>query len=257
MKKVLLVGELSELVRSLNECLTDDFQVQLCSKQLENIQGMVKIIKPDLVVICEIGVEELDCAVFGWLAKNCSQIPVLLITTTGSWGKYKEYCVGDQFDKMFRPVAKKDLVEKCYYMLKMNDTEYIMWALSQKKRILVVDDSSIVLRNIKSILEEDYTVYLATSGEQALKMIPQKQPDLVLLDYEMPGMGGKITFEAMLEDEYAKDIPVVFLTSNAGRKKIYAVLKSYPAGYILKPPDKKKILETIQDVLRGNIGGMI
>lgn len=257
MKKVLLVGVLSDLIRSLDECLSDDFQVQLCSEQFENIQGMMKIIKPDLVVLCEIGIDEFDVEILEWFKENYSQIPVLLITTTKDWGKYREYCVGDQFDKLFRPVSKKDLVDKCYYMLKMNDSEYIMWALSQKKKVMVVDDSSIVLRNIKSILEEDYTVYLANSGEQALKMIPQKQPDLVLLDYEMPGMNGKMTFEAMLEDEYAKDIPVVFLTSIDGRKKIYDVLKSYPAGYILKPPDKKKLLSAIRDVLRGKKVDMI
>ena len=84
-------------------------------------------------------------------------------------------------------------------------------------------------------------------------MILSKQPDLVLLDYDMPGMDGKTTFEAMLEDEFAKDIPVIFLTNVAKRSQIYAVLKSYPAGYILKPPDRKILLRTIEDVLWGNI----
>lgn len=102
---------------------------------------------------------------------------------------------------------------------------------------------------MKSILEEKYDVLLATSGRQALKMIPQKKPDLIMLDYEMPGMSGKETFEAILEDEFARDIPVIFLTSIADKKQIYAVLKSYPAGYILKPPDREKILSVIGDVL--------
>lgn len=256
MKKILLIGELSEIVRSLNECLVEDFQVQLCSEQLENVQGMVKIIKPDLIVFCQIGIEELDCAVFEWLKLHCPKTPVLIISTTENWGKYRQYCESEQFDKMFRPVAKRDLVEKCYRMLKMSSGEYSVKALKQKKKVLIVDDSPLTLRNIKGILEERYTIFLATSGEQALKMIPQKQPDLVLLDYEMPGMDGKNTFEAMLEDEYAKDIPVVFLTSIADRKQIYAVLKSYPAGYILKPPDKERLVETIEDVLKGNLGGI-
>ena len=73
-----------------------------------------------------------------------------------------------------------------------------------------------------------------------MSTIVSKHPDLVLLDYEMPGMNGKSTFEAMLEDEYAKDIPVIFLTSIAERSRIYAVLKSYPAGYILLSRRRKK-----------------
>lgn len=79
------------------------------------------------------------------------------------------------------------------------------------------------------------------------------QKDLILLDYEMPGMDGKATFEAILADEFAKDIPVVFLTSIADRKQIYAVLKSYPAGYILKPPDKEKLFSTIETVFQREI----
>ena len=55
--------------------------------------------------------------------------------------------------------------------------------------------------------------------------------------------------KAILEDEFARDIPVIFLTSIADKKQIYAVLKSYPAGYILKPPDREKILSVIGDVL--------
>ena len=70
-----------------------------------------------------------------------------------------------------------------------------------------------------------------------------------MLDYEMEGMDGKTTFEAMKEDEDMKWIPVVFLTSVADRKSIYDVLKSKPDGYILKPPDEEKIFETIEEIL--------
>lgn len=46
-----------------------------------------------------------------------------------------------------------------------------------------------------------------------------------------------------------KIIPVIFLTSIAERSQIYAVLKSYPAGYILKPPEKEILLKRIEEVL--------
>lgn len=48
-----------------------------------------------------------------------------------------------------------------------------------------------------------------------------------------------------------RTIPVVFLTSKASKKTVYSVLKSRPDGYILKPPDEKRILETIVEVLGG------
>lgn len=253
MKKVLLVGELSEIVRSLNECLEADFQVQLCSEELTNVQAMVKIIKPELIIICQIGVEDIDNAIFTWLQEKCSGTPVLGITTSDGWKQCRNVYKGEQFDVLFRPVAKNELLKKCHELLdgygsgqSGHKAAEKRW---QKKKIMLVDDSALLLRSMKSMLEKHYDICLAKSGEQALKLIPQENPDLILLDYEMDGMDGKSTFEAMKEDEDMKWIPVVFLTSIADRKAIYDVLKSKPDGYILKPPDKERIFETIEEIL--------
>lgn len=249
MKKILLIGELGEIVRSLNECLMGEFQVQLCAPQLENVQGMLRIVKPDMIIFCGIGIDEIDTAILQWVQEKYNLIPVLVITTSDDWSKYRCFFTSQQFDKLFRPLTKTELLDKCNRMLHLGGMLYQQEEQERVKKILVVDDSPLVLRNIKNILDEKYKTFLATSGEQALKMILQKEPDLILLDYEMPGMDGKVTFEAIREDEFARDIPVVFLTSIADRKQIYAVLKSYPAGYILKPPDKERLLSTIEDVL--------
>lgn len=119
-----------------------------------------------------------------------------------------------------------------------------------KKRIMIVDDSAVMLRSMKGILDRTYTVYLSTSGKQALQAIPEKQPDLVLLDYKMPEMDGIAVLEAMRADDNMKDIPVVFLTSVADRKTVDSILRLKPAGYILKPPDQSKVLETIKEAFR-------
>ncbi|RKI31050.1 response regulator [bacterium 1xD8-6] len=119
-----------------------------------------------------------------------------------------------------------------------------------KKRIMIVDDSAVMLRSMKGILDRTYTVYLSTSGKQALQAIPEKQPDLVLLDYKMPEMDGIAVLEAMRADDSMKDIPIVFLTSVADRKTVDSILRLKPAGYILKPPDQSKVLETIKEALR-------
>ncbi len=119
-----------------------------------------------------------------------------------------------------------------------------------KKKILVVDDTPLMLRNIKNMLDQKYDVILATSGRQALNIIPQESPDLVLLDYEMPEMDGKAVFETMLADPDMKDIPVVFLTSVSKRSSILSILKSKPAGYILKPAEQSNVLDTIQQALK-------
>lgn len=252
MKKVLLIGELNDIARSLNECLADDYQVQLCSEQVENVQAMVKILKPNLIIIYQMGVEETDTAVFQLLREKYSNIPVLGITTSEGWKQCRDFYKHEQFDVLFRPVAKNDLLEKCRLLLSSDRTTRpgvkTFDGSPQRKKIMIVDDSALLLRNMKSMLEKYYDICLAKSGEQALKLIPRENPDLVLLDYEMQGMDGKDTIEAMKADEDMQFIPVVFLTSISDRSSIYSVLKSEPDGYILKPPDENRIRETIEEI---------
>lgn len=248
MRKVLLVGKLNEIVRSLNECLSSDFQVQLCSEQLENVQAIVKITKPELIIVCQIGAEEIDTSIFDWFQKNCSQTPVLAITTSEEWRQCRDLYKDRHFDILFRPVSKGKLVQKCNELLGTEGKKELGGVLSRKK-IMIVDDSALLLRSMKSMLEKYYDICLAKSGEQALKIIPRENPDLILLDYEMEGMDGRAVFEAMKEDEDMRLIPVVFLTSVSDRQSIYSVLKSKPEGYILKPPNEKRIWETIEEVL--------
>lgn len=248
MKRILLVGELNEVVRSLYECLEEDFQIQLCSHELDMIQGVMRIVKPELVVVNQIGQEKVDMEFLEWIKRNYPQIPTLIITVREEWKKYESVCAMEQFDKMFRPVTKQELLVKCYDMLQM-EVEIEMEQEEQKK-IMIVDDNPLLLRNMKSILEDTYKVIISTSGEQALKFVSKKRPDLILLDYEMPEMDGKETYEILKKDDETKDIPVIFLTAMADKEHIYAALETKPAGYILKPPNRERLLNSIEEALR-------
>lgn len=152
-------------------------------------------------------------------------------------------------------MTKAELLKKCHELLKTDSKSSIEFTTTrnQKKKIMIVDDSALLLRNMKSMLEKNYDICLAKSGEQALKTIPKECPDLIFLDYEMEGMDGRTTLEAMKKDEDMKWIPVVFLTSVSDRKSIYDVMKSKPDGYILKPPDKERIFEMIETILGGKV----
>ena len=168
MKKVLLIGKINEIVRSLNECLMSDFQVQICSEEIENVRGMLKIVKPDMVIVNQIGVDELDVAILDCLQKQYSNLPVLFIAVKEEWDKYKVYCESSRYDYLFRPVGKEHLLEKCYKMLSLKNphtNEAVTAKIQGTPKILIVDDSPLLLRNMKSILEEKYEVFIATSGE--------------------------------------------------------------------------------------------
>lgn len=119
--------------------------------------------------------------------------------------------------------------------------------MRKRRNVLVVDDSGMMLRTIKSVLEKDYEVTLANSAMKGFAAIEMSRPDVILLDYEMPVCDGKMMFEMLRGNPETEDIPVFFLTAIAEKDKIIDVLELQPEGYILKPVSGQKILQRLKE----------
>ena len=78
-----------------------------------------------------------------------------------------------------------------------------------KKRILAIDDSAIVIKQLQNILGQKYEFEGATSGLAGLKRLDTVAFDLVLLDLEMPVMDGFATLASIRQRENLKDIPII------------------------------------------------
>lgn len=255
MKKILLIGKLNSVVKETNTFLSQFFHVQLCSENAGVLEGMMKIVNPDLVVISLIGAYDIDTSIFFLLSDQYPQIPVLTIGTKEECGAFLKYYEERQFENLVRPVENTAILNAACRRLGLDQAqvEHDGMAGSKapggKKRILVVDDNGTTLRTMKAMLEGDYEVAIAISGAQAMTSIGKKRPDLILLDYEMPVCDGRMTLEMIRADEDMKDIPVVFLTAVNDRANIEAVLKLKPAGYFLKPAVKDKLIAEIEKIL--------
>lgn len=139
-----------------------------------------------------------------------------------------------------RPIDVKAVVNDIDEYIKLNGKH-------TKKKILVVDDSGAVLRNVKGWLEDRYQVILANSGTMAIKYLSMNRPDLVLLDYEMPLISGKQVLEMIRSESEFSSIPVMFLTSKNDKESIQQVLSLKPEGYILKTTSPEQIVQMIND----------
>ena len=252
MKKILLIGKFNTVMDETNKFLSQYFHVQFCSENAGVLEGMMKIVNPDLVMISLIGAYDIDTSVFFLLSDQYGQIPVITIGTKEESSKFFKYYEGAQFENLIRPVENTVIMEAVCRRLKLNE-KYVKRGTgkedSGKKRILVVDDNGTALRTMKAMLQDVYEVDLAISGAQAMTSIGKNRPDLILLDYEMPICDGKMTLEMIRADEDMKDIPVIFLTAINDRANIEAVLKLKPAGYFLKPPVKDRLVSEINKIL--------
>lgn len=256
MEKVLLIGQLNQTVSSINNFLQSNFHTQICVDKLELVKGMTGIFEPDMAIICLVGVGGLDRKIMDYFETRRQSIPVLLVGNPEECKYFQEYYEGQQFDYLARPITLNELMEKCFKILKKEElveaseeVEKVEEVVVIKKRIMIVDDSGILLRGVKSMLIEQYDVDVATDGKKAIEKAKRRRPDLILLDYEMPVMDGRETLEEIRNDEELKDIPVVFLTSIANKDSIAQVLKLKPEGYLLKPIDQKRMFEKIESIL--------
>lgn len=140
--------------------------------------------------------------------------------------------------KINRPVDVKQTISFINYYLSN-------FGKNNKKKILVVDDSGAMLRNVKAWLENYYDVILANSGAMAIKYLAISRPDLVLLDYEMPVVDGKQVLEMIRSESEFANIPVIFLTGKDDRKSVLDVMSLKPEGYLLKTMPPERIIREI------------
>jgi len=119
------------------------------------------------------------------------------------------------------------------------------------KHILVVDDED----NILTLFEDEltdagYRVSTADTGEQALDLIEEDVPDLVVLDIRMPDMHGLEVLERIRIKH--RDLPVILCTAVHGLKNDYAVWDARVSAYLTKPIDLDDLVYKVQEVLEKN-----
>ena len=120
-----------------------------------------------------------------------------------------------------------------------------------EKTILVVDDELENCRALQDLLSEEYEVKIARDGVEALRLIEEIKPDLVLLDIIMPKMDGLQTCLRLRQSEATRSLPVIFLTSkNEPSTEIFG-LELGADDFIAKPFNKDVLKARIKKRLEG------
>lgn len=119
-------------------------------------------------------------------------------------------------------------------------------------RVCLVDDQTLVRQGVRSLLElsEDIRVVAeASDGRQALDIIPQVRPDVVLLDMRMPVMNGLETLQALSAANQLP--PTIILTTFDDDDQVLAGLKAGARGYLLKDVSLDQLVDAIHAVAEG------
>ena len=127
-----------------------------------------------------------------------------------------------------------------------------MTALSNKIRILVVDDHTLFRRGLSALLQRDSQFEVvgdAGDASQAQRRAEELKPDLILLDNHLPGVSGVDALPALLEA--VPDVRVLMLTVSEDERDLSAALRGGACGYLLKTVEGDALSAAIRRVMRG------
>ena len=122
---------------------------------------------------------------------------------------------------------------------------------TNQPNVLVVDDEAAIRDMIQFALERaKMDVQTAADAQQALVRISEKRPDIILMDWMMPGVSGIELTRRLRRDAFTEDIPIIMLTAKVTEDDKVAGLEAGTDDYVIKPFSPRELLARIRAVLR-------
>jgi DNA-binding response OmpR family regulator len=120
-------------------------------------------------------------------------------------------------------------------------------------RILIVDDEPYITRALSFVFEKEeygFEVEVASDGEEALRCIEKRKPDILFLDIMLPKLDGYEVTRKLKENPKTKDIYIILLTARGGNEDQKKGLRLGADAYITKPFSPSALVKKAQEVLR-------
>lgn len=235
-------GELTFLVYSLKEALTKKgFETDKCDIDTEHLKTIGRMPK-FFVVDAEILLTHPKSRKYLYELCITFHRKVVLLGDRNTLKSLYDVSTGNVIGRVYeRPLNNVEVVAGLEELIEEYDRSGL------KKKILVIDDSPAFLRLISEWLEKDYNVNVCPSASAAFHMIETGQPDLILLDYEMPVCNGAQFLQMLHSEPQTAGIPVVFLTSKDDRQTVQSLIALKPQGYLLKNQSKDIIIKKLDE----------
>jgi uncharacterized protein (TIGR02266 family) len=117
-------------------------------------------------------------------------------------------------------------------------------------KVLLVDDVRLFIEFERPFFERaGCSILTATSGDDALRIVREEKPHIVLLDYEMPGMNGDEVCRRIKESEATKHIPVLIVTANRTREIQTRCVRAGCTDFVTKPVSGRELLDKVVKIL--------
>jgi DNA-binding response OmpR family regulator len=119
------------------------------------------------------------------------------------------------------------------------------------KKILIVDDEPNIVMSLEyTFKKNNFEVFIARDGQEALDLLQTQLPDIIILDVMMPTVDGYATLEQIKKEERLKHCKVIFLSAKNKEKDIEKGLSLGASLYVTKPFSVKKLVDQVHELLQ-------
>lgn len=123
------------------------------------------------------------------------------------------------------------------------------------KKILIVDDDPMVRQLTRMSLAQEYSCLEAADAESAYNLLDHEHPDLIVLDWVLPGLSGPNFFKRLQRDRELAKIPVIIVSARGEEQVKKTAADLGAAGYLPKPFNVKALREIVAQLVQGKQDG--
>jgi len=239
-RKIMLVDDVFYHYLSAKERLKKYYDI-FFAQTLEELFASLPSIKPELILL-DINMPEVDG--YETIKKlkadmRFSSIPVIFLTSKNDKESLSKGMSLGAADFIFKPYSDSKLVERIEGLLDPDKRK------ANKPIILAIDDNPSILKSINYLLGEDYKVHTLPDPSKLKELLKTVNPDLFLLDCQMPGLNGFELVPIIRNLPLHEDTPIIFITADGSIDSISVAIHLGAVDYVIKPIDEDILREKV------------
>jgi len=250
-KKILYLDDVNFNLIALKKALEAHYEIYLADSTNKMFKILEKI-TPDMIVL-DVNMPDMDGYEVIKKLKSETQykeIPVIFMTCNSdkqSVVKGLSLGAAAYVVKPFNPIK----------LIEVINNQFLPKQLSKKPakndfnpNVLVVDDMGTMLRTIHHALHDKYNVFLLSKSDVVIDFLLSNKPDIILLDYLMPGLSGFDLIPRIRALAGYKDIPIIIITTEGTIQNVSDAIARGASDFIVKPFDIKELNFKVEKLIR-------
>jgi DNA-binding response OmpR family regulator len=244
--------QLGEAIMNVLREAAPDALVEM-TRNLEEAQQLVHGVKPELFILDVDGIPDVDQGFLYDLRTSHPHARAIVLTGVHLLEQREQAAGLGAVHFLEKPVAHWDFVDLVQHLMRpaLESAERFQGTLRDVQKgnpkILAVDDSLMLLSFVKEVLiEANYEVLSASSGEEAIREAQGSLPDLILLDFILPDMRGDEVCRRLLENPGTALIRVVYMSGYGAELQASCSENSNVIGFLNKPFTSDLLIKTVE-----------